>query len=185
MTTNPVKCPKCGHHNSENDNFCLNCGGSIINLTPPTYAPVAAQSQQSDFQSYRFNVPSHFKTQIEENTLGPKVLFWYRIFTFLFGISFLFWVALGAMAIAGSYTLPTPKEQSDAFVGGMFFVLFGLGVFFPYLIGTFLPNKAFSWTYGIILILMSMTTCVALPFALPLFIFWIKPETKAFFGRKF
>lgn len=185
MTTNPVKCSKCGHLNSTEDNFCLNCGGSILNIAPPVYAPLEQQQQHQPYQSYKFNVPSQFGATLEENRLGQNVVFWYRIFTFLFGVAFLFWVVLGALAIAGSGTLPTPKEQSDAFIGGVFFILVGLGGFLPYIIGTFAPSKSWHWVYGLMLILLSMLSCVAIPFAFPLFYFWIKPETKAFFGRTY
>ena len=46
-----------------------------------------------------------------------------------------------------------------------------------------LPRERWAWTYSLVLICLGMggLTLVA---AVPLLIFWIKPETKAWFGRR-
>ncbi|MEP6924290.1 MAG: zinc-ribbon domain-containing protein, partial [Pyrinomonadaceae bacterium] len=63
---NAVKCPNCGNLNSTNENYCLNCGTSILNLQPPTYSPLASQQNQA-FKSYGFNVPANFNAAQYEN----------------------------------------------------------------------------------------------------------------------
>ena len=39
------------------------------------------------------------------------------------------------------------------------------------------------WVYHLVLMGLTMTSMCCLPFAVPLLIGWIKPETRAYFGR--
>lgn len=62
-----------------------------------------------------------------------------------------------------------------AALGAVFFIIFAAALF--------LPPKPYNWIVGIVLICLGMTSCCFLPICVPLLIYWIKPETKAFFGR--
>ena len=184
---NAVKCPNCGNLNSSEENYCLNCGTSILNLRTPSYAPVAPQQNQA-FQSYGFNVPDNFNAAQYENRLGGKVFIWYRVFCGVVALSSLFWAVLGLIAIFGSSSQPTVKEQHDSFNGGLMFVVLGLLFFVPYIVALILPRKPFHWVLGIILIAFNLiplgfSSCILLPSAIALLIFWLKPETKTYFGR--
>lgn len=55
-----------------------------------------------------------------------------------------------------------------------FAVLFG--------VATFVPYKPWGWTIGVVALGLGLTSCMVI-FALPLLIYWLKPETKAAFGR--
>jgi len=184
---NALKCTNCGNLNSTEENYCLNCGSSILNLRPSSYAPIAPQQNQT-FQSYGFNVPNNFNAAQYENPLGRKVFIWYRVFCGLVAMSSLFWAALGLIAIFGSSNQPTLKEQNDGFNGGLMFLVFGLLFFVPYALALVLPKKPFHWILGIALIALNFiplgfSSCVLLPSAIILLIFWLRPETKAYFGR--
>ena len=37
-----------------------------------------------------------------------------------------------------------------------------------------------AWVYGIVVIALGIATCYFFPFSIPLLIFWIKPEVKAY-----
>jgi hypothetical protein len=39
------------------------------------------------------------------------------------------------------------------------------------------------WVYDIVLICLGMTSVCCMPVTIPLLIFWIKPDAKAWFGR--
>jgi hypothetical protein len=56
--------------------------------------------------------------------------------------------------------------------------------FIIYLIAIFLRPSPGAWVYDLVLICFGMVACCCLPIALPLFIFWINPETKSYFGRQ-
>lgn len=45
----------------------------------------------------------------------------------------------------------------------------------------FLPRAHWAWIYHLILIALGMTSCCCLPVCIPLLIFWIRPETRAWF----
>lgn len=51
-----------------------------------------------------------------------------------------------------------------------------------YAIAAMIPRRPWRWTVGLVAICLGLTGCTA-PFAIPLLIFWVKPETKAAFGR--
>jgi hypothetical protein len=65
------------------------------------------------------------------------------------------------------------------------FILMALGLvlFVPFAIAPFLPNKSWVWIYGIVMIGIGMTSLCCLPATIPLLIFWLKPETRQYFGR--
>ncbi|MEP6923997.1 MAG: hypothetical protein ABI954_06010, partial [Pyrinomonadaceae bacterium] len=133
--------------------------------------------------SYGFNVPANFNAAQYENPLGGKVFTWYRIFCGLIALASLIPVFIGILALVGSGSNSTPKEQSDAIVGGIMFIVYGLFYFVPYILALVVPPRPGHWVFGIILIVMSLTSCIFLPFAIPLLIYWVKPETKAYLGR--
>jgi hypothetical protein len=47
----------------------------------------------------------------------------------------------------------------------------------------FLPKRRWVWIYDLVLICLSFTGC-CIAFGIPLLIFWLKPETKAFFNMQ-
>lgn len=46
-----------------------------------------------------------------------------------------------------------------------------------------LPRRPWVWVYDIVLICLGMTSVCCMPATIPLLIFWIKPDAKAWFGR--
>ncbi len=47
--------------------------------------------------------------------------------------------------------------------------------------GPFLPRKNWAWIYGIVLIAIGLTSPCCMPVSIPLLIFWIKPEIRAYY----
>jgi hypothetical protein len=47
-----------------------------------------------------------------------------------------------------------------------------------------LRPQPWLWTYDLVIICLGMTSACFLPACIPLLIFWLKPETKHYFGRK-
>lgn len=93
-------------------------------------------------------------------------------------------VALGGAILALGFGSTGTEEQIDALVAG---VIYGsLGAFFAIVYGValFLPRKPYNWIVGIVMIAIGLTSCCFLPAAVPLIIFWLKPETKAYLGRE-
>ena len=50
------------------------------------------------------------------------------------------------------------------------------------LLGSALPARAWGHAYGMVILIASCLLCLPIVFAIPLFIFWLKPETKRYFA---
>lgn len=74
-------------------------------------------------------------------------------------------------------------DPMEARIQGVVMLIAGAVLFVPFLVAPFLPKKPWAWIYGIVMICFSMTSCCCLPASIPLLLFWIKPETKLFFGK--
>jgi hypothetical protein len=76
------------------------------------------------------------------------------------------------------------EEAMLLWIEGILFIGLGIPLMVVFAIAPFLPKKPWVWIYGIVLIGLGMTSVCCLPATIPLLIFWIKPETQQFFGRK-
>lgn len=65
--------------------------------------------------------------------------------------------------------------QTSNEIGIIFFLIFAVALF--------LPPKPYNWIVGNVMMAIGMTSCYFIPFLVLLPIYWVKPETKAFFGR--
>jgi len=77
----------------------------------------------------------------------------------------------------------TDFEGFPSYFVGLFFVILGVVFFAPYILAPFFPKKPWAWIYGIVMICIGMTSACTLPASIALLIFWLKPETKQYFGR--
>ena len=111
----------------------------------------------------------------------PAVWTWYVAFCAAMAVMWLGLVILGLNFILSG---PPNQEMSpgDARVMGIIFIVLGAALMAPYVAAPFLPRRKWAWVLGIVLIVLSMTGTCCLPAAVPLLIFWVKPETKAFFN---
>ena len=95
----------------------------------------------------------------------------------------------GLLTLVGIVVLAVAGAEDDEIslaekliLSGIFLVLCGgLAAIFGF--GVFAPRVSWVWIYDIVLIAIGLTSCLTIPAALPLLLYWIKPETKAYFGR--
>lgn len=110
----------------------------------------------------------------------PAVWPWYVGFCVAMAVLAVFVAGLGLFfLIAPTAWMNMPKHE--AVVLGVVYLAGGAVLFLPYAVAPFLPCRPWHWVYGLVLICLSMTSCCCLPAAIPLLVFWIKPETKAWF----
>lgn len=117
----------------------------------------------------------------QNNEIGRKTFFWYRVYC---GVLVGFYLFVMIYAISQVISPPilrelSPREKID----NILFIVLGAGFSLIFAVALFLPPKPYNWIVGIILIGIGMTLCCFIPACVPLLIFWMKPETKAFFGR--
>ncbi len=77
---------------------------------------------------------------------------------------------------------PRDEPWEIALTGGL---LLGLGALFLalYVAGFFLPRRPWAWIAHLVLIAFGLTSCCTMPAAIPLLVFWLKPDLRAWFGR--
>jgi hypothetical protein len=116
------------------------------------------------------------------NELGRKTFFWYRVYVAVLALIYL---AVAAFGMVLAIMRPATREysQQEIVLLGAVYAAIGAVFFIAYAIAIFLPPKPYNWIVGIVMMAISMTSCCFVPFALPLIIYWLKPETRSYFGR--
>ena len=100
----------------------------------------------------------------------PAVILWYRVFA---GFMTLLSLALFGVAIVTLRDAPLTALVTCVIAAALV-ALYG--------VATFVPFKPWGWTVGLIAIALGLASGVAM-FAIPLLLFWFKPNVKAAFAR--
>lgn len=115
-------------------------------------------------------------------TTTPKIWSWYVAYCLSLALVY-FLLFLGGILFFLFLDRIPPEERAGLIFAAIFCIVLGLVFCVGFAAGPFLPKKPSVWIYGMVLICIGMTSACCLPASIPLLIFWIKPETKAFFGR--
>jgi hypothetical protein len=118
---------------------------------------------------------------------APKVVFWFRVYCgFMTAVYTIFGLGSIAFIVFSSKMAGHGKEDlPEAFLiaYGVFLVVLGLGLAAAFAAPFFVAPKSWVWVYDLVLIAVGLTSCACWPITIPLLIYWIKPEAKAYFGR--
>jgi len=112
----------------------------------------------------------------------PPVVKWFVVYSAFMAVLYLLCVIAGIFFFIAE---PSDRSRSaeEARITGIVFFIVGLLLFFPFAAGAFLPRKGWAWTFALVLICIGLTSMCCLPATIPLLIFWLKPETKTYFGK--
>lgn len=110
----------------------------------------------------------------------PSIWTWYIVYCVAMLFLWAFCIFIGYAILAIPSANPDMTE-ADRLSGAMVWLIFGLIMGLLFLVAPFLPKRPWAWTYHIILICIGMICCCT-PFAIPLLIFWVRPENRAFFN---
>lgn len=174
-----TKCPHCGLVNWMTPVVCERCGAPLDSDAREESAP---ESARPDFPL--LTLGSYGITDsMSEEPQGPPVWKWYVAYCALMAIMYFLVVIVGVVlfAIAAGSEM-NQREAQESLVLGLIYIVLGLLFLAPYAAAPFLPRRRWAWVVGIVLIGIGMTSMCCLPAAIPLLIFWLKPENKAFFG---
>jgi hypothetical protein len=156
--------------------FCERCGkplggGAADESAPQTarYAPPALALGSDVLAGPTMSDPQ-----------APPVWKWYVAYCAAMAFMYLVVVIMGVVFLA----LPAGSDMNPQEAWFIGLVCIGLGTLclVPYAAAPFLPRRRWAWVVGVVLIGIGMTSMCCLPAAIPLLIFWLKPESKAFFG---
>lgn len=113
----------------------------------------------------------------------PQVVFWYRVYCsamLLLGVLYL--VGGIALLILAPQLEMKGDDRAGLMIQGLVFTVMSVPIMLFNLVGILIPRKRWGWIYGIVAIAFGLTSPCCLPATIPLLIFWIKPETKSYFG---
>ncbi len=110
----------------------------------------------------------------------PKVVFWFRVYSgCMAGVYVLCMLASPLIFFAG--TRSGGEEAVVLKIQAVVLFLVGLVLAVAFALPFVFPRRPWVWIYDIVLICIGLTSCCILPAAIPLLIYWLKPEAKAWF----
>jgi drug/metabolite transporter (DMT)-like permease len=114
----------------------------------------------------------------------PGVIGWYYAYCGLMALLYLGCILFGVAGIAFRSEIADKETPPEVIVVlGVLLALLGAVLMAAFVVAPFLPRRPWVWIYHIVLIALGMTSACCLPVCVPLLIFWIKPETRAYFDR--
>lgn len=107
----------------------------------------------------------------------PAVILWYRVYA---ATTLLLYVGM----LVGWTMLNTGDRPHGPEAALMLLIVLGAALVFGgfYAVAAMVPYKPWGWTLGLVAICLGLSSCLVVA-AVPLLIYWMKPETKAAFGR--
>ena len=113
---------------------------------------------------------------------APPVIFWFKIYC---GVLCVLYLAVMAAALIFFVVGPEQFEVSGLFANlmGVLYLVLGLGLFAACFLPLVLRPRPWVWTYDLIIIALGLSSPCLLPACIPLLIFWVKPETRIYFGK--
>lgn len=114
----------------------------------------------------------------QSNTGKPEVIGWYKLFCIFMAIVYLLLIPLGVFLVSQDY------DDQEILVNGIILIMLGPPFSIAFGLGAFWDNKPWHWIYGLVLIALSLSSCCCFPISIPLILYWLKPETKAYFERE-
>ena len=116
--------------------------------------------------------------------IAQKTFFWYRAYCVAMAFLSLAVAGLGFFFFFVPIEPQKPGDEEAFLVMGIVYAGLGLIMFLVYGVAALLPPKRYNWIVGIVSNALGFSSCCLWPAVIPLLIYWVKPETQAFFGRK-
>ncbi len=114
----------------------------------------------------------------------PSVILWFRVYAAVMTLASL---AMLGLAIMTGYAATRPEVAlepgaADAPLVAIVLALFAAALVALYGVATFVPLSPWGWSVGLVAIAVGLVGGGAI-FAIPLLVFWLKPQVKAAFAR--
>lgn len=177
---NAIRCPNCNSINQLSAVECGQCRMTFANL--PATARVSVPVEQT-YEAQTAAFPrAPMPGVLQDNETGRKAFLWYRVYC---GVMVALYLAMTIFGAVLAYAQPQTREYSpsETLAMGIIYAVIGLVFLAVFAVALFLPRKPYNWIVALVLMALGMTSCCFLPALIPLLIYWLKPETRAYFGR--
>jgi MFS family permease len=134
---------------------------------------------QPGFSPY---APPAFEASPQEMT-RPGVVVWARIYAVAFALLYLAATVGGAFLMGMAGDLHGREADDLMNEGAILAVLSPVFMGFSVVVAA-APRKKWGWIVNVVLMGLSGTSCMCMPMAIPLLVFWLKPETKRWYGME-
>jgi hypothetical protein len=116
---------------------------------------------------------------------APPVVKWYKAYCGAMVLSSLLGVVFGVLVFTGVLSGDVrPDDAAGPVIYGVFFMLVGVAILAPFLLALLLPPRPWVWVYALLMICLgAVITLLGVFAAIPLLIYWVKPDVKQYFGR--
>jgi len=111
----------------------------------------------------------------------PAVCQWFTGYCVLMAFAGLGLLILGGLLMILPETR-TPAETLRQRIDGASYIVAAPILVAAFLAAPFLPPRPWAWVGQLVLIAVGMSICCCLPLATPLLLYWIKGETRAYYG---
>lgn len=113
---------------------------------------------------------------------APGVIIWFKIYAALLCFLYLLTGAFSFVFLFGDPSELDMPENMARIVGVMMLVI-SAGLFVICLLPLILKPKPWLWVYNLVVICLGMTSACFLLICVPMLIFWLKPETRRYYGK--
>lgn len=114
----------------------------------------------------------------------PAVVLWYRVYCAVMVLIYALLLFGGGAAFFFADEIPNAEREDRLAiqVQGVMYAVIAVPLAIAHGVGLAIPQKRWGWVYGIVTIGLGLTSCCTWPATIPLLIYWLKPETKDYFG---
>ncbi len=120
---------------------------------------------------------------VHDTPTRPPVVNWYTVYAIAMAVLYLF-VLLGGILFLSLDPEVLEVEPMEARVNGVVFTSLGAVFTLLFALAPVLPRLPWVWAYKLVTICLSLTSCCCLPAAIPLLIFWLRPEVRQYYGLR-
>jgi len=113
----------------------------------------------------------------------PKVICWFKVYAALFAALYLACAALSLVFLILREPVSLDMSREEALITGALMLIIGLPLCAAFILPFFLRPRPWVWVYDLVLICIGLTSPCCMPASIPLLVYWLKPEARAYFGR--
>lgn len=113
----------------------------------------------------------------------PQVVTWFTAYAVFMIVLYVAVAAFSLMFFLGD-PADFEMDEAGARIVGVILLVVGFAVASAFCLPLIAQPRPWVWTYDIVMICIGMTSACFWPICIPLLIFWVKPETKRYFGSK-